>query len=211
MKIHLCSLLVVTLVLFLGQLASAEETTTDTWNNFYENPMNSMNDRKQISKLLWHLYRWMRLTLERVDITYRKAVVFAHKQMTPNRYLESERIRYMTYVQNAYLKIYHLTHMMHEIDPKYNTENGGQISLDYMNVVFQSKTPSYYNTSGFEYTEQLNAIREARVKERRKKVMREKRIRQKEMDTMNKVYPGTIKTTTNWWPMNYGWDIDYYW
>ncbi|XP_048003135.1 uncharacterized protein LOC125239553 isoform X3 [Leguminivora glycinivorella] len=207
--------------------------------------MNSMNDRKQISKLLWHLYRWMRLTLERVDITwkelrpihtrlletsrhqprafekgyimgdivhcYRKAVVFAHKQMTPNRYLESERIRYMTYVQNAYLKIYHLTHMMHEIDPKYNTENGGQISLDYMNVVFQSKTPSYYNTSGFEYTEQLNAIREARVKERRKKVMREKRIRQKEMDTMNKVYPGTIKTTTNWWPMNYGWDIDYYW
>ncbi|XP_061727391.1 uncharacterized protein LOC133532649 [Cydia pomonella] len=143
--------------------------------------------------------------------TYRKAVVFTHKQMVKQRYIESERIRYLMYVQNAYVKVYHLTHMMHEIDPKYGTDNTGQINQYNLNVVSHDSTPSHYNTTGFYYSKELDDIRQARVKERRKKVIEEKRLRQWELDRLGTVKPGTVKTTTNWWPVAYGWDIDYYW
>ncbi|XP_063544875.1 uncharacterized protein LOC134753043 [Cydia strobilella] len=144
--------------------------------------------------------------------TYRKAVVFTHKQMAAEkRYIESERIRYMMYVQNAYIKSYHLTHMMHEIDAKFGTDNTGQITQMSLNVIFHDYTPSHYNTSGFYYTKELDDIRQARVKERKRKVVAEKRQRQWEVDKKGTVTQGTIKTTTNWWPVAYGWDIDYYW
>ncbi|XP_063371803.1 uncharacterized protein LOC134660033 [Cydia amplana] len=143
--------------------------------------------------------------------TYRKAVVFTQKQMAKKRYLESERIRYLMYVQNAYIKSYHLTHMMHEIDPKYGTDNTGQITKMNLNYIFHDQTPSHYNTSGFYYTKELDDIRQARVRERKRKVVAEKRQRLLEAYKWGSVSPGTIKTTTNWWPVAYGWDIDYYW
>ncbi|XP_048003018.1 uncharacterized protein LOC125239452 [Leguminivora glycinivorella] len=240
MRINRCRLVVVLLILFLDflvQLAWAQ----GTWNDFFDQKTNSLDDVRHIQRLgeLMQSFltradvRWKELipihtrlietsrdqprAFEKGYIMgdivecYRKAVVFTHKQLVSSRYVESERIRYMTFVQHAYIKMYHLTHMMHEVDPKFKADNTGQISLDYLNRMFQSRSPSHYNTSGFEYTNELNAIREARVKERRKKVIQEKKIRQWEVDTLNKVHPGTIKTTTNWWPIAYGWDIDYYW
>ncbi|XP_063631180.1 uncharacterized protein LOC134802444 [Cydia splendana] len=143
--------------------------------------------------------------------TYRKALVFTHKQIKKGRYLETERIRYMMYVQNAYIKSYHLTHMMHEINPKFETDNTGQISKFNLNDEFHDNTPSHYNTSGFYYTKELEDIRQARVRERRKKVVDEKRIRQAEIERGSISTRRFSKTTTDWWPVAYGWDIDYYW
>ncbi|CAG4969713.1 unnamed protein product [Colias eurytheme] len=108
-------------------------------------------------------------------------------------------IKRLEFVQKLFLEIYHLVNMMHEINRKYknlllqeSAIMGGETDLTEVNRALEQ----------IEYNRKLQA-------KKRKKQM-QKMQRQKKYGYIEINFPSP-KGNNKWWPLDYGWEIDYYW
>lgn len=114
--------------------------------------------------------------------------------MKPKLYL-IELLLYLEEIEHHYWEINHISNMMHEIERKYDIESDLDVEYDE-----DSRTsPSGGQTPPQNYMEQ-------KTRPKRKKTKRFKHNRY----FINK-YFSTKKTTTQRWPIEYGWEIDYDW
>ncbi|KAL4708893.1 hypothetical protein ACJJTC_001692 [Scirpophaga incertulas] len=126
---------------------------------------------------------------------YRKMVETVKRPMQMKSYSLFDHIKRTELNQNLYFEVYHLVNMAHEILRKYQ-----QSSKLHQDIQPDFENPIIYKKQVAENEREKNRIKMDKIaKKKNSKVMdRFKKEKKK------KVY-------NNWWPNDYGWEIDYYW
>ncbi|XP_046975981.1 uncharacterized protein LOC124542092 [Vanessa cardui] len=132
---------------------------------------------------------------------YRKMVIHVLKPMEYISDVLFETLVHTELVQKLFLEIYHLVNMVHEIAAKYKAS-----------YVKKSSDKHQYDRSvvvEHNFRVQENArLRERDRKKRLKQLNKERKLYLKGLSLFG---PRTTKKPSKWWPIDYGWEIDYYW
>ena len=115
--------------------------------------------------------------------------------MRPQLYL-LEMVLYLEEIEHHFWEINHISNMMHEIERKYDVE--GDLNSEFKEEA-KTETPSFGPGIPSDYFEP-----KTKKKSKRTKTFKIDRYISNHMLS-------TRKRTTKWWPLDYGWEIDYYW
>ncbi|XP_063836162.1 uncharacterized protein LOC135085305 [Ostrinia nubilalis] len=130
---------------------------------------------------------------------YKKMVYHVKHPMEHQSDNVFETLRHLELVEHLGQEIYHLSHMIHEIPRKYR-----QIP-EFANLEKEIDMAKVQE-------EMKNLKEQERLQKREKKKAAKvlKKLRELAMAQGQKVnYPPKIRN--KWWPIDYGWEIDYYW
>lgn len=106
-----------------------------------------------------------------------------------------ELVLYLEEIEHHYWEVDHLTKMLHEVERKYYIES--ELNEEYVEPVT--------DISGASVPPQY-AFASSRKTTKRKKIKMDIYI-----ENMLKSSTTKKKRTNRWWPIDYGWEIDYYW
>ncbi|CAH4033190.1 unnamed protein product [Pieris brassicae] len=119
-----------------------------------------------------------------------------------------EHIMYLGELERNYWEIDHLYGMLHEIERKYKIKDGESEVKDYV-----EKTKAGRQKTVFDVDYDMTKISSRFPPTRRTKIKKLKRDEHKRiMDKiLNLKWRTTKESTRWWWPLEYGWEIDYWW
>lgn len=115
--------------------------------------------------------------------------------MRPRLYL-IEIILYLEEIEHHFWEINHISNMMHEIERKYDVEND-------LKSEFKEAPVTIGTTFGPDIPSEYQEAKTKRKSKRTKTFKIDRYVSNYLMSTR--------KRTTKWWPIDYGWEIDYYW
>ncbi|XP_041983595.1 uncharacterized protein LOC121736461 isoform X1 [Aricia agestis] len=129
---------------------------------------------------------------------YRKMVETARHPLDFNSDTVIDTLRATELVQRLFFEIYHLVNIIHEIPKKYG------------------RMPEFSGHGGYDPTK--IAETEKRIARLERERRRRKRKWLKEMLNMQALgqlaqiaHRKPVRPGNKWWPIDYGWEIDYYW
>ncbi|XP_050360339.1 uncharacterized protein LOC126780115 [Nymphalis io] len=130
---------------------------------------------------------------------YRKMVLLVIKPIDYISDVVLETLKHTELIQSLFLEIYHLVQMLHEIMRKYKTFKEFSDKMQYDRTVID------------EYNKKLKMNQLEREKERKRKIKEMKKRTKLFMKGIINIAPPKTKPKNKWWPIDYGWEIDYYW
>ncbi|CAH2083684.1 unnamed protein product [Euphydryas editha] len=106
-----------------------------------------------------------------------------------------ELVLYLEEIEHHYWEIDHLTKMLHEIERKYHIDT--ELNEEYVEAVT--------HTSGGSIPPQYAGVLTRKTTKRKRMKM------DKYIENLAKSSSTKKRKTKRWWPIEYGWEIDYYW
>ncbi|XP_069364619.1 uncharacterized protein [Maniola hyperantus] len=123
---------------------------------------------------------------------YRQMVGLAQREEKFKMDSLFETIKHTELIQKLFFEIFHLVNMFHEISKKYSHAPSEEDQIKKI----------------LERQKEIDSIRKIEKKKRMKQLKKDREMFKKQGKVMDKK---DRKPGNRWWPIDYGWEVDYQW